>query len=41
MSICATLQYGPSPWLPSTFMPTMPGTLIFTRPLAGPLEPAY
>lgn len=41
MSICVTLQYGPSPWLPSTFMPTMPGTFIFTRPLAGPLLPAY
>jgi glucosamine-6-phosphate deaminase len=37
MSLCVTLQHPPSPWLPSTFMPTMPGKLFFTRPLAGPL----
>jgi glucosamine-6-phosphate deaminase len=37
MSTCVTLQHGPSPWLPSTFMPTMAGRLFFTRPLAGPL----
>jgi glucosamine-6-phosphate deaminase len=39
MSTCVTLQYGPSPWLPSTFMPTMPGRLFFTKELAGPLLP--
>jgi len=39
MSTCVTLQHGPSPWLPATFMPTMPGRLFFTRPLAGPLLP--
>ena len=39
MSLCATLQYGPSPWVPSTFMPTMAGRLFFIRQLAGPLEP--
>jgi glucosamine-6-phosphate deaminase len=39
MSLCVTLQYGPSPWVPSSFMPTMPGRLFFTRPLAGPLLP--
>jgi glucosamine-6-phosphate deaminase len=39
LSTCVTLQHGPSPWLPSTFMPTMPGRLFFTRPLAGPLLP--
>ena len=38
-SICVTLQHGPSPWLPSTFMPTMPGRLFFLRALLGPLEP--
>jgi glucosamine-6-phosphate deaminase len=39
LSTCVTLQHRPSPWLPSTFMPTMPGRLFFTRPLAGPLLP--
>jgi glucosamine-6-phosphate deaminase len=39
MSLCVTLQYGPTPWLPSTFMPTMAGRLFFIRQLAGPLEP--
>ena len=39
MSLCVTLQYGPSPWLPSTFMPTMPGRLFFMKALLGPLEP--
>jgi glucosamine-6-phosphate deaminase len=39
LSTCVTLQHGPSPWLASTFMPTMPGRLFFTRPLAGPLLP--
>jgi len=37
MSTCVTLKYGPSPWLPSTFMPTMPGRFYFTRQLGGPL----
>jgi glucosamine-6-phosphate deaminase len=39
MSTCVTLQHGPSPWLPATFMPTLPGRLFFTRSLAGPLLP--
>jgi glucosamine-6-phosphate deaminase len=39
MSLCVTLQHGPTPWLPSTFMPTMPGRLFFVRQLAGPLVP--
>lgn len=39
MSLCVTLQHGPTPWIPSSFMPTMPGRLFFTKPLAGPLEP--
>lgn len=38
MSLCVTLQHPPSPWLASTFMPTLPGRLFFTRPLAGPLR---
>jgi glucosamine-6-phosphate deaminase len=37
MSTCVTLQYGPSPWLPSTFMPTLPGRFYFTKELGGPL----
>ena len=39
MSLCVTLQHGPTPWLTSTFMPTMPGRLFFMKPLAGPLVP--
>jgi glucosamine-6-phosphate deaminase len=39
MSLCVTLKHKPTPWLPSTFMPTMPGRMFFTRPLAGPLLP--
>ena len=39
MSLCVTLQHPPTPWLASTFMPTMPGRMFFTRPLAGPLLP--
>lgn len=39
MSLCVTLQHGPNPWLPSTFMPTLPGKLFFIRQLAGPLLP--
>ncbi|MEO6436845.1 MAG: glucosamine-6-phosphate isomerase [Tepidisphaeraceae bacterium] len=37
MSTCVTLQHGPTPWLTATFMPTLPGRLFFTHPLAGPL----
>ena len=37
MSLWITLRYGPSIWLPSTFMPTLPGRLFFLRELAGPL----
>jgi glucosamine-6-phosphate deaminase len=39
LSLCVTLQYGPTPWIPSSWMPTMPGQLFFTKPLAGPLRP--
>ena len=37
MSLCVTLKHSPTPWLPSTFMPTMAGRMFFTRALAGPL----
>ena len=39
MSLCVTLQYGSSTWVPSSWMPTMPGKLFFLRQLAGPLLP--
>jgi glucosamine-6-phosphate deaminase len=38
-SLCITLGHDPTPWLPSTWMPTMPGVLVFMRQLAGPLRP--
>ncbi len=39
MSLWMTLRYGPDPWIPSSFMPTLPGKLFFHQGLAGPLEP--
>jgi glucosamine-6-phosphate deaminase len=39
-SLWMTLHYGPDPWVPSSFMPTLPGRLFYHRDLAGPLEPA-
>ena len=38
MSLWVTLRYGPSRWVPSSFMPTLPGRLFFLEELAGPLE---
>ena len=38
MSLWMTLRYGPEMWIPSTFMPTLPGKLFFLKELAGPLE---
>ncbi len=38
-SLWMTLRYGPTPWVPSSYMPTMPGRLFVTKPLAGPLIP--
>lgn len=37
MSFWMTLRYGPDMWIPSTFIPTMPGKLFFLKELAGPL----
>ncbi|HOJ34403.1 MAG TPA: glucosamine-6-phosphate isomerase [Candidatus Hydrogenedentes bacterium] len=37
MSLWATLHHAPTPWIPSTFMPTLPGRLFFLKELAGPL----
>ncbi len=38
MSLWVTLRYGPSMWVPSSFMPALPGKLFFLRELAGPME---
>ncbi len=38
MSLWVTLRYGPDRWVPSSFMPTLPGRLFFLSELAGPLE---
>ena len=38
MEVWVTLRHGPSKWLPSTFMPTLPGKLFFLKELAGPLQ---
>lgn len=37
MSLWMTLRYGPDMWIPSSFIPTLPGKLFFLKELAGPL----
>lgn len=37
MSLWVTLRYGPDRWVPSSYMPTLPGRLFFLKELAGPL----
>jgi glucosamine-6-phosphate deaminase len=37
LSLWTTLRHGASPWIPSSYMPTMPGKLFFLKELAGPL----
>ncbi len=37
VSLWVTLRHGPSRWIPSSFMPTLPGRLFFLQELAGPL----
>lgn len=37
MSLWVTLRYGPDIWVPSSFMPTLPGRLFFLEELAGPM----
>lgn len=34
-----TLHHPPTPWIPSSFMPTLPGRLFYLQELAGPLLP--
>ncbi len=37
MSLWMTLHHEPTAWIPSSFMPTLPGKLFFYQELAGPL----
>lgn len=37
LSLWMTFRHQPTPWIPSTFMPTQPGRLFFLKELAGPL----
>jgi glucosamine-6-phosphate deaminase len=38
MSLWVTLRHGPNRWIPSSFMPTLPGKLFYLNELAGPLD---
>ena len=38
LSFWTTLRHGPTPWITSSYMPTMPGKLFFIKGLAGPLN---
>jgi glucosamine-6-phosphate deaminase len=37
MSLWMTLHYGKTPWITSSYMPTLPGRLFYLKELAGPL----
>jgi glucosamine-6-phosphate deaminase len=37
LSLRMTLHHDPTPWIPSSYMPTLAGRLFFVRELAGPL----
>jgi glucosamine-6-phosphate deaminase len=37
LSLRTTLHHEPDPWIPSTFMPTLPGRLFYLQELADPL----
>jgi glucosamine-6-phosphate deaminase len=37
LSLRMTLHHEPTPWIPSSFMPTLPGRLFYLAELAGPL----
>lgn len=39
MSFCMTLRYGPTRFVPSSYIPTLPGKLFYLKELAGPLCP--
>ncbi len=38
LSLRMTLHHEPTPWIPSSYMPTLPGRLFYLKELAGPLE---
>jgi len=38
LSLWMTLRYGKTPWITSSYMPTLKGKLFFLKDLAGPLE---
>jgi glucosamine-6-phosphate deaminase len=38
LSLRMTLLHEPTPWIPSTYMPTLPGRLFYLKELADPLE---
>jgi len=38
VSLWVTLKYGPTIWIPSSYIPTLPGKLFFIKELLGPLE---
>jgi glucosamine-6-phosphate deaminase len=38
LSLRMTLHHEPTQWIPSSFMPTLPGRLFYLHDLAGPLE---
>ena len=37
LSLRMTLHHEPTPWIPSSFMPTLPGRLFYVQQLRGPL----
>jgi glucosamine-6-phosphate deaminase len=37
LSLWMTLRHQPTPWIPSSYMPTQAGKLFFLKELAGPL----
>jgi glucosamine-6-phosphate deaminase len=37
LSMWMTLHYGPTPWIPSSYMPTLSGRLFYLKELEGPL----
>jgi glucosamine-6-phosphate deaminase len=39
MSLWMTLRYGPTRFIASSYIPTLPGKLFFLKELAGPLTP--
>ena len=38
LSLWMTLRHGTTPWITSSYIPTLPGRLFFIKELAGPLE---